>query len=189
MTLYCHSIFLGAEGLGEGWVKIMLIVSCLEWLTCLFLFIMVEFESYFTAPTLKWYSFFLLRKSSKRVHFSNEFMFHSHMKFYVTQWSATRLYGSLSAHSCPLPLEQSPLGSPVKSPLGDSYSNRFTCLKRWKMNEATRLTSWIGGEWNSTANRTHWILPIEANEISEPKRSNENNRKVYVIHCNHFISL
>ena len=102
---------------------------------------------------------------------------------------ATRLYGSLSAHSCPLPLEQSPLGSPVKSPLGDSYSNRFTCLKRWKMNEATRLTSWIGGEWNSTANRTHWILPIEANEISEPKRSNEYNRKVYVIHCNHFISL
>ena len=26
MTLYCHAIFKGAEGLGEGCVKIMLIV-------------------------------------------------------------------------------------------------------------------------------------------------------------------
>ena len=30
--------------MGEGCVKITLIVSCLEWLICLFLFIMVEFE-------------------------------------------------------------------------------------------------------------------------------------------------
>ena len=39
-----HTIFWGAEGLGEGCMKITLIVSCLEWLTCLFLFIVVEFE-------------------------------------------------------------------------------------------------------------------------------------------------
>ena len=67
-------------------MKIMLIVSFLEWLTWLFLFIMVEFNSYYTAPTEKWYFiFFLLRKSSKRVQCSNEFMFHSYMRFYVTQ--------------------------------------------------------------------------------------------------------
>ena len=30
--------------MGEGFVKITLIVSCLEWLIRLFLFIMVEFE-------------------------------------------------------------------------------------------------------------------------------------------------
>ena len=50
VTLYCHAIFWGTEGLGEGCVEIMQIVSCLEWLTCLFLFIMVEFKSYYTAP-------------------------------------------------------------------------------------------------------------------------------------------
>lgn len=49
---------------------------------------MVEFKSYYPAPTEKWYSFFqnpmsdgllsflLLRTSSKRVECSNEFMFH-----------------------------------------------------------------------------------------------------------------
>ena len=30
--------------MGEAFVKILLIVSCLEWLTCLFLFKMAEFE-------------------------------------------------------------------------------------------------------------------------------------------------
>ena len=34
----------GTEGLGQGCVKITLTVSCLEWLTCLLWFIMVEFE-------------------------------------------------------------------------------------------------------------------------------------------------
>ena len=35
----------------QNCMKIVLIVSCLERLTCLFLFIMVEFKSYYTAPT------------------------------------------------------------------------------------------------------------------------------------------
>ena len=40
---------------------------------------------------------------------------HSHMIFYVMQWSATRLCGGLSVHSRPLPSEKkTPLGSPVK---------------------------------------------------------------------------
>ena len=46
-----HYILGGGEGLGEGCVKIMLIVSYLEWLTCLFLFIIVDFKSYYTALT------------------------------------------------------------------------------------------------------------------------------------------
>ena len=52
VTLYCHAIFWETEGFGEGCVKIMQIVSCLELMTtCLFLFIMVEFKSYYTATT------------------------------------------------------------------------------------------------------------------------------------------
>ena len=59
-------------------MKITLIVSSLEWLTCLFLFIIVEFEKLLSTH------FFLLRKSSKRVQCSNgsvapshEILFHS----------------------------------------------------------------------------------------------------------------
>ena len=48
-----HTIFWGAEGLGEGCVKITLIVSCLEWLTCLYLFMMVEFEKVLYSPDIK----------------------------------------------------------------------------------------------------------------------------------------
>ena len=74
--------------MGKGCGKIMVIVSCLECLTWIFLFLMVEFKTYYPAPTEKWYSFFqnpmsdgllsflLLRTSSKRVQCSNEFMFH-----------------------------------------------------------------------------------------------------------------
>ena len=65
-------------------MKITLIVSSLEWLTCLFLFIIVEFEKLLSIPDLKYYSFFLLRKSSKRVQcpngsvaLSHEILFHS----------------------------------------------------------------------------------------------------------------
>ena len=68
-------------------------------------FRMVECKSYHTALTYKWYPFFL-QKSSKRVQRSNEFMFHSHMRFYVTQWSATTFNGSLSVYSHPLPSEK-----------------------------------------------------------------------------------
>ena len=57
-----HAIYWGAEGLGEGYVKITLIVSCLEWLTCLFLFIMVEFEKVLYSPDLKMVLIFLVTK-------------------------------------------------------------------------------------------------------------------------------
>ena len=33
-------------------------------------------------------------------------MFHSHMRFYVTQWSGTRFYGSLIVCNRPLPLKK-----------------------------------------------------------------------------------
>ena len=38
-ALYCYAIFWGTEGLGEGCVKIMQIVSCLELMANLFIFI------------------------------------------------------------------------------------------------------------------------------------------------------
>ena len=38
-TLYCHAIFWGTAGLGEGCVKIMQIVSYLELMANLFIFI------------------------------------------------------------------------------------------------------------------------------------------------------
>ena len=43
--------------MGKGCEKIMVIVSCLECLTWLFLFLMVKFKSYYPVATEKWYSF------------------------------------------------------------------------------------------------------------------------------------
>ena len=43
-------------------MKITLIVSCLEWLTCLFLFTMVEFEKGTIQPRLKMVLIFLVTK-------------------------------------------------------------------------------------------------------------------------------
>ena len=43
-------------------MKIMLIVSYLEWLTCLFLFIMVEFENVLHSPDLNMLLIFLVTK-------------------------------------------------------------------------------------------------------------------------------
>ena len=45
---------------------------------------------------------FLVTEVFQKVQCSNELMFHSHMRFYVTQWPAARFYGSLSAYSRPL---------------------------------------------------------------------------------------
>ena len=39
---------------------------------------------------------FLYESLSKGYNVLNEFMIQSHMRFCVTQWSATRFYGSLS---------------------------------------------------------------------------------------------
>ena len=39
VTLYCHAIFWGTEGLVEGYVEIRQIVSCLELMANLFIFI------------------------------------------------------------------------------------------------------------------------------------------------------
>ena len=57
------TIFWGAEGLDlEGFVKLKRIFSCLEWLNCLFLFIMVEFEKVLYSPDLKMVLIFLVTK-------------------------------------------------------------------------------------------------------------------------------
>ena len=57
-----HTTYWGAEGLGEGCVKIALIVSCLEWFTCLFSFIMVEFDEVLYSPDPKMALIFLFTK-------------------------------------------------------------------------------------------------------------------------------
>ena len=60
-------------------MKIVLIVSCLEWLTCLFLFINWGNLTVIIQPQLKNGTHFSCYKSlSKRLQCSNEFMFHSH---------------------------------------------------------------------------------------------------------------
>ena len=75
VTLYCHTIFWGAEGLAKGCAKITLIVSCLEWLTCLFSFIMVEFGRFQNSRDLIMVLIILVTKDgSKRVQCSNEFI-------------------------------------------------------------------------------------------------------------------
>ena len=110
VTLYCYAIFGGTEGLGKGCMKIMQIFFCLEliWLTCLFLFIIVQNLKVIIQPPLKNGTLFLLRKSFKRVQCSEWVnMFQSHMRFCLTQWSATRFYGRLRvSDSCPLPSEK-----------------------------------------------------------------------------------
>ena len=86
----------------------------LEWHLCLFLFIMVEFEKVLYSPDLKMVLTFSLRKSSKRIQCSNNFMFHSHLRFSVTNG---RRQGFMVAWVCtaaPSPQKTSPLGSPVK---------------------------------------------------------------------------
>ena len=52
--------------------------SCLEWLTCLVLFIMVEFEKLLYSPDLKMVHFFLVTKVfQKDTMFKNVFMLNS----------------------------------------------------------------------------------------------------------------
>ena len=54
-------------------------------------------EKLLYSPDFKmWYSFFLLRKSSKKVQCSNDFMFHSHMRFWAPSSSETQ--GQLAAN-------------------------------------------------------------------------------------------
>ena len=65
VMLCCRTIFFflgGAEALGEGCVKIKRIVPCLDWLTCLLLFRMVEVEKLLYSPDLKRLLIFLVTK-------------------------------------------------------------------------------------------------------------------------------
>ena len=72
----------------QACVKIILIVSCLEWLTCLVLFIMVEFKSYYTAPTHGTH-FSCSESLSKGYNVQMSLCFTLTWNS-VTQWSATR---------------------------------------------------------------------------------------------------
>ena len=98
-----HTIFAGgggwgwgAEGLGKGCVKITLLVSCLQWLTCSFVFIMVEFEKVFYSPDLKMVLIFFVTKVSQKVLCSNEMLCYA---------MVNDKPGGLSECSHPLPQE------------------------------------------------------------------------------------
>ena len=90
-----HTIFWGVKGLGE---------------VCLFLFTMVKFETVLYNPDLKLVLIFLFTKVVQKG--TNEYLFNSHIRCYVTQWSATSLVQP------PPPLGK--LASQLKSPFGDS---------------------------------------------------------------------
>ena len=71
----------------EGCVKIMLTVSCLEWLTCLLLFTMVEFEK--LQPRFQNGTHFSCHESLSKGYNVHMSMFNSHMRCYVRQWSCS----------------------------------------------------------------------------------------------------
>ena len=111
------------EGLGEGCVKITLIDSCLEWLTCLFVFIMVEFEKLLYSPNLKMVLTFLVTKVFQKVAMFKWVCF-------TLTWDSLSRNGRLHiptagthTDSQPLPSEKKknrPFAAQLNSPLGDS---------------------------------------------------------------------
>ena len=104
-----RTIFWGAEGLGEGCVKIALIVSFLEWLTCLLFFITVEFEKLLFSPDLKMLLIFLVTKIfQKGTMFKWVYVLLSHEMLCQVMTSSPRKNCLHKPHS--------------KSPFGDSCS-------------------------------------------------------------------
>ena len=57
---------------------------------------MVEFKKLLYSPHVKMLLIYFYESLSKGYNVLNEFMIQSHMRFYVTQWSAARFYSSLS---------------------------------------------------------------------------------------------
>ena len=103
---------------------------------------MVQFKSYYTAPLKNGTHFFYYERLSKGYNVLNEFMFQSHMRFSLMQWSATRFYSSLSIYSRPFPSEKnSPLAaqlkiafrqflflSSVSSPVSSPFGKASSCV-------------------------------------------------------------
>ena len=66
-------------------------------------------------------------RTTQTTHMLLKFTLHCHMRFYVTQWSATRFSGSLSVYNRPFHFPKNrPLAAQSNSPVGDSPS----CLMR-----------------------------------------------------------
>ena len=85
--------------LGDGCVKIMRIVSCLEWLTCLFLFTIRLNLKVTVQPRL-----------NNSTHFSCYESLPKRVQCLTPTWDFTsrngRFYGSLSMYRCPFHLEK-----------------------------------------------------------------------------------
>ena len=96
-------------------MKITLIVSCLEWLTCLFLLIMVEFEKVLYRARLKngtHFSCYETLPKGYNVQLSN--CFNSHMRCYAI---VSDIPDGISVQPPPDPGK---LAAQLKSPFGDS---------------------------------------------------------------------
>ena len=80
----------------------------------------------------KWYLFFVTKVFHEEVT-----MFHSHMRFYVMQWLATRFYGSLSVYSQPLPSDS-------------QRSKRFRLVSEQRNTEEGDFRFWPREKWNES---------------------------------------
>ena len=106
-------------------MKIMLIFSCLEWPTCLFLFIMVEFEKVLYGLNLKMVLIFLVTKvfQKLRVQCSNEYMFNSHMREMLSRNGQQQAWWPECVQP---PLPPRKLSAHLKAPAGDSCLQKFS---------------------------------------------------------------
>ena len=107
----------------------MQIVSCLELMTNLFIFIHNGgIQKLLYSPHLKMVLIFFVTKVLQKGTIYSEWVYVSvsDMRFCLTQWSATRFYSNLSVYSRPLPSEKiAPWQPSWKSPFGYSCSFLF----------------------------------------------------------------
>ena len=93
----------------KGCVKITLIVSCLEWLTCLLLFIIVEFEKLLYSPDLNNGTHFSCYESVPKDYNVQMSLYFTQTCGAMSRKSATRFCGT-----APPPSGKIAFNSPVK---------------------------------------------------------------------------
>ena len=103
---------MGAEELGKGCLKITLIVSCLEWLTCLLLFIIVEFEKVLYSPDLKTVLIFLVTRVFQAV--PKGYNVQMSLCFTQTSGAMSRKSATMFCGTAPPPSGKIAFDSPVK---------------------------------------------------------------------------
>ena len=112
-------------------MKIMLTVSCLEWLTCLLLFTMVEFEK--LRSRFKNSTHFSCYESLSKGYNVQMSMCNSHMRCYVTQWSCSN--NVVASTVCTDTLSQEKTSA---------LSNQKLCKNDSKLKRGTKAFDLIG---------------------------------------------